>query len=118
MKDIKNKISIFNYKNISNGFILNHFFINEGNFCNLSTYNIRFNFINSLNFGWSYYHKDDYTTLKGWTIMIKIDEDLNVLLNTLFDSSIPDYIKKYIYNFLMKDIFPMIINKKWKIKIY
>ena len=50
--------------------------------------------------------------------MIKIDEDLNVLSNTLFDSSIPDYIKKYIYNFLMKDIFPMIINKKWKIKIY
>lgn len=111
MEDIKRKISIFNYKNISNGFILNHFFINKGNFCNLLTYDIRFNFINSLKFGWSYYHGYDYTTLKGWTIIIKIDEDLNVLLNNLFDLSIPYYIKKNIYNFLMKDIFPMIINK-------
>lgn len=111
MEDIKNKISIFNYKNISNGFILNNLFIKKENFCNLLTYEIRFNFINSLNFGWPYYYDYDFKTLKGWTILIKIDKDLNVVLNNLFDISVPDYIKKYIYNFIMKDIFSIIINR-------
>lgn len=111
IKNIKTKISIFNYKNIPNGFILNNFFIHETNFCNTLTYEIRFVFINSLNFGWSYYNGYDYSLLKGWTILIKIDKDLNVVFNNLFDMSVPYYIKKYIYNFIMKDIFSIIINK-------
>lgn len=105
MEDIRRKISIFNYRNISKKFTINDIRFSK----KIYKYDITFGFINSLNFGWSYSSSNN---LNGWNLTLSFDENYNLLYYFGFEAAYGrDDIRKLlriVENFFRREILPII----------
>ena len=78
IEDIRRKISIFNYSNISNNFTINKIKFEKV----MNRYEITFCFINGLNFGWGYGNN-----LNGWNLTLSFDENYNLIYYFCFEAA-------------------------------
>lgn len=78
IEDIRRKISIFNYSNISNNFTINKIKFEKV----MNRYEITFCFINGLNFGWGYNNN-----LNGWNLTLSFDENYNLIYYFCFEAA-------------------------------
>lgn len=103
IEDIKRKISIFNYGNISNNFTINKIKFEK----RMNRYEIRFCFINGLNFGWGYGNN-----LNGWNLTLSFDENYNLIYYFCFEAAYErneiQKLLRIVESFFRREILPII----------